>query len=389
MPIEDVNNNVNQGQEKNENNSSDKVSSVPKKKSADDISLKYRGLSYDLAAELYYYENKYFFWDLPVPFGDKIKLYPVNIKDYNDFMDSVSCLSLDKKNLSPNAKPEEIKKQLKMTDLDFLISKMEKPEWVVKLSKLIELTMHVETGMKCPHCGEIMTYTEYKEKYQEESAKMIQKILNDSGLKEENIKSEQQIIEIIKKAQNSGEEQKNTPTVKCSHCGGDGLYETIKYEKNEETQKFELFIDQQKIDYKDYNRLKNIILFQNLPDYRDTSYIDPALKKDYETRKKIEGQKNAKLTATIEEKLAALKVFEGLSSYEDLYKLSVRKFLIEFGKMDDLINYSLQMMGRLCGLGGGGKETPEHWIYREVKDVYADGGYVSSDTMKSKTSIVS
>ena len=45
MPIEDVNNNVNQGQEKNENNSSDKVSSVPKKKSADDISLKYRGLS--------------------------------------------------------------------------------------------------------------------------------------------------------------------------------------------------------------------------------------------------------------------------------------------------------------------------------------------------------
>ena len=47
------------------------------------------------------------------------------------------------------------------------------------------------------------------------------------------------------------------------------------------------------------------------------------------------------------------------------------------------------MMGRLCGLGGGGKDAPEHWIYKEIKDVYADGGYVSKDTMMDKVKNVS
>lgn len=158
---------------------------------------------------------------------------------------------------------------------------------------------------------------------------------------------------------------------------------------NEQTHKLELFIDGQKIDFKDFNRLRNIVLFQNLPDYRDTSYIDPNLKKDYETKKRIQGQKNANLTATLEKKLAAMKVFMGLPNYDGLYNMSVRRFLIEFSTMDDYISYNLQMMGRLCGLGGGGKDAPEHWIYKEVKDVYADGGYISKDTMMEKIKGVS
>lgn len=369
---------------------------APKK--GEDVSLRYRGLSFDMAVELQLYEEEYFFWDKPVPFGEKLMLYPVNIKDYNHFMDAVSCFLLDKKTLPPNAKPDVIKKQLKMTDLEFMLSKMESNEWVLRFSKLIELVMHVKNGMRCPVCGEIMSYGEYKEA----AMKIVQELLNKETKKtEEKEKEKEEISENSENSEQSKNAEENkdevvesgkeneTPVVKCPHCGGDGLYETIRYEENEQTHKLELFIDGQKIDFKDFNRLRNIILFQNLPDYRDTSYIDPNLKKDYETKKRIQGQKNANLTATLEKKLAAMKVFMGLPNYDGLYNMSVRRFLIEFATMDDYISYNLQMMGRLCGLGGGGKDAPEHWIYKEVKDVYADGGYISKDTMMEKVKNVS
>ena len=99
----------------------------------ENISLRYRGLSFEMASELRQLEEEYFFWDKPIPFGEKLVLYPVTVKDYNTFMDAVSCFLLDKKELAPNSKPEDIKKQLKMTDLEFLISKMEAPEWRVRL----------------------------------------------------------------------------------------------------------------------------------------------------------------------------------------------------------------------------------------------------------------
>ena len=105
---------------------------VPKK--GDDVSIRYRGLSYEMAVELQYYEEEYFFWDKEVPFGEKLKIYPVNVKDYNRFMDAVSCFLLDKKTLPPNAKPEDIKKQLKMTELEYMLSKMNNSEWIMRLS---------------------------------------------------------------------------------------------------------------------------------------------------------------------------------------------------------------------------------------------------------------
>ena len=41
-----------------------------KNKTGEDVSLRYRGLSYEMALELNYCAEKYFTWDLPVPFGE-------------------------------------------------------------------------------------------------------------------------------------------------------------------------------------------------------------------------------------------------------------------------------------------------------------------------------
>lgn len=356
-----------------------------KARSGEDISLRYRGLSFEMAAELQACEDEYFTWDLPVPFGEKLQIYPASVRQYNTFMEALSCFLLDKKQLPPNATPADIKKQFKMTDLEYLLSKLDEKEWVARFVTLMEIIFHIKNGMKCPHCGETISYEEYQNLFQSQMKTIIEEI--------------QQNPDALSKYQEpiaDGEEDKNgdglkfkAPTIKCPKCGGDGLYETIKYEENKESSRTELFIDGQKIDQKNFNRLRNIVLFQNLPDYRDTSYIDPNLKKDYETKKKIQSKQQGSLTATLEKKLAAMKVFMGLPNYDNLYKMTIRKFLIEFTTMDDLISYELQMMGRLCGLGGGSDQPVQHWIYQEIKDVYADGGYVSKDTMMEKVSKVS
>lgn len=356
-----------------------------RQKTGEDVSLKYRGLSYELALELNYYESKYFTWDLPVPFGEKLKLYPVSIKDYDDFMDAVSCFLLDKKKFEPKTPPQEMKKQLKMTDLEFMLSKLSDERWAQRFATLVKLVFHVETGLKCPHCGHVMNGSEI--------AEAVRKLLADyaSGISESDateLTSTNADLTAQEGDDSTGAKEespnKNAPPVlTCSQCHGDGLYETVRHSLNEETQKLELFVDQQKIDFDEFNRLKNIVLFQNLPDYRDTSYVDPTLKKDYEEQRRIKGQKTENLQASLERRLAAMRVFYGLSDYEGLYKLTVRRFLIEFNMIDDLINYEIGMMGRVCGLTGGPKEL-KHWIFEEIKDVYADAGYVSQDTMMER-----
>ena len=358
-----------------------------KKKSGEDVSLRYRGLSYLLAVEIDYYTDKYFTWDLPVPFGN-LQLYPVNVKDYNEFMDAISCFLLDKKKFEKNTSPKEMKKQLKMTDLEFMLSKLSDDGWKRRFANLIRLVCHVESGLKCPHCGHIMSKDEVRTSFQAALAKLVKEA--QEGEESSDEKSQINLPAIIARLGQEKEANGGESPVKivCSQCGGDGLYDTVRYELNQETQKLEMYIDTQKIDFKDFDRLRNIVLFQNLPDYRDTSYVDPTLKKDYEEQRRIRGQKTANYEASLEKKLAAMRVFYGLPDYEGLYKLTVRKFLIEFSMIDDFLNYNIGRIGQVCGLTGGPKEV-KHWIYEEIKDVYADGGYVSQDTMMDRVKGVS
>ena len=358
-----------------------------KNKTGEDVSLRYRGLSYEMALELNYCAEKYFTWDLPVPFGE-LQLYPVNIRDYEEFMDAIACFLLDKKKFEKNTSPQEMKKQLKMTDLEFMLSKLSDDSWRRRLSNLIRLVCHVDTGLKCPHCGHIMGPAEIREATKTALAELIKEAQAGEESPEKSQINLAALIARLGNGQAAGQEGESPVKIVCSQCGGDGLYDTVRYELNQDTQKLEMFIDQQRIDFKEFDRLRNIVLFQNLPEYRDTSYVDPTLKKDYEEQKRIRGQKTANLEASLEKRLAAMRVFYGLPDYEGLYKLTIRKFLIEFSMIDDYLNYTIGRMGQVCGITGGPKEV-KHWIYEEVKDVYADGGYVSHDTMMDRVKGVS
>lgn len=82
----------------------------------------------------------------------------------------------------------------------------------------------------------------------------------------------------------------------------------IKFGKDPEKNKPVLLVNGQVIKPKDFDRFRQIVLFQNFPDYRDDSWVDPAIKKDYQEKLKIQSQKNGGASATVEEKMVALAI---------------------------------------------------------------------------------
>ena len=115
--------------------------------------------------EVEYLRDKYFTYDEPVPFCG-LYLYPVSVRNYNEFMTSNACLLLNK-----NDDPMGIK----FTHLDYLLSKVsDKKEgalWSMRLSKIIELCFHILPGMKCSKCGKYIPYDQF---FTEERVKLYQ-----------------------------------------------------------------------------------------------------------------------------------------------------------------------------------------------------------------------
>ena len=102
---------------------------------------RYGCLSDKIANEIQQYEATYFTYDEPVPFCG-LQIYPIIMRNYNDFMLVNPCLTLNK---------NETLEGLKQTHLDFLIGKLNDQEegqlWTLRLSKLFELIFHLKDGV--------------------------------------------------------------------------------------------------------------------------------------------------------------------------------------------------------------------------------------------------
>lgn len=300
---------------------------------------KYKGIKEDIAKELFYLEDKYFQFDKPVPFGE-FTLYPATVVDYEDFMMGTSCLTLNK---------FEDPKGIRMTHLEYLLSKMQDKDegqvWSLKFTRLLEIVFHIQNGIKCQKCGKVMSYEDY--------FRAIGNAIKDG----------------------------NEPVVTCE-CGGDKFFEVVRYRKNEETKKMELLIDEKVIDHKAFEKLRQYILFQNLTDYRDDSWVDSALREDRKKRMELESKKNGGANATLEKKIVCVAAKTNFS-FEQLYNMSIRKFNMLLYAVDDYLNYAVTRIGMMNGMFNGGKDFKlEHWIYKEEKDMYGDT-YKSLDTLKN------
>lgn len=273
--------------------------------------------------EVDYFRDKYFTYDLPVPFN-KLTLYPVSIKDYNEFLSSSACLTLNKNDDIAG---------IRMTNIDYLLSKMqdekEGPMWSLRFTKIIELCLHIKSGLKCPKCGKFMSFEEFYIKYEDESIIDKNSILN------------------------------------CE-CGGK-YQETIKFKENEKGKKIFVF-DGIEVDNQTFNKLRKYIMYQNLPDYKDDSWVDKAIRDDQAAKNELKSRGSG--TASLERKIIGVCVNTHWK-IEEVMNMTIRKFLMVLGMVDDIMNYTITRTGLMSGFASLPKgETVEHWLYKKDEGLY-------------------
>lgn len=273
--------------------------------------------------EIKYMENKFFTYDDPVPFCG-LNIYPVTVRDYNNFLILSDCFLLNK-----NDDPNGISK----THLDYLLEKLKNgedgPLWSFKFCKLLEMIFHLQDGLKCEKCNKIISYEEY--------FKMID--------------------EFNKKQRSSAD---------CE-CGGKLQY-IIRYGTEEKTKRKKLIIDGHEISSKDFNLLRRIPLYQNMPDYHDDSWVHPEIRADQAKRQEILAKKEGPNQANLERKIICV---AAKSNYkiDEIYNLPMRKFIMLLGVIDDAITYETTRIGLMTGMVSA-KGPIDHWVYKKEKGMY-------------------
>lgn len=316
-----------------------------------EVNNKYKGIDEKIAKTLESYEILYFREDKPVPFCG-LKIYPVKVRDYEVFCNCSSCCTLNRKTT---------KEGLRMNNLEFLLLQTTKEGdegqlWSYRIQKLFELMFHLENGVKCknPECNHLISY---------ESSEFLK------------------FVQDIQKAQQNKQE---FPQLICPKCGGSEFMEMIKFTQNPETKKYNLEVDGHIIMSNDFDLFRQIVLFQNLPDYHDDSWVDPALKQDYEARLELQRKKND-VQATLEQKVIGLSINTNYK-FEEIFDMTIRKFTMALAMVDDLINYKIMKQASMSGFVSLPKDFKlEHWLYKSEKDMYGDA-YKDMDDLKKEVS---
>ena len=277
--------------------------------------------------EVEYLRDKYFTYDEPVPFCG-LYLYPVSVRNYNEFMTSNACLLLNK-----NDDPMGIK----FTHLDYLLSKIsDKKEgvlWSMRFSKIIELCFHILPGMKCSKCGKYIPYDQF---FTEERVKLYQE----------------------------GTDEDRKRFFDCD-CGEGKMVASLDQKKDEKSNKTVLLIDGHEIDYVNFNKMRKYILYQNLPDFKDDSWADKAIRDDQAKRAEILSKGSGK--ASLERKMLCVVASTGID-ISKVYDMSIRKFTALLGVINDYTEYKATKVGLMSGMVSLKKgQKIDHWIYTKEK----------------------
>lgn len=277
----------------------------------------------EIIEELQYLEDRYFTFDKPIPFVTGLTLYPVSLDNYNEFLICSSCLTLNK---------NETAEGIMQSNLDFLIAKMEDENvgalYSRYVSRLLEIIFHIQNGMRCNKCGKIIPFVDF--------FKLLQ------------------------------EQKEHT---KCPDCGSGNLEEVIRYITNPKTKKKELVVMGVHINSKDFDRLRQIVMYQNLPDYKDDSWVNAEIREDQRLRNELLTKNNGgPVFASLEKKIVCV---SAKSSYkiEEIYNMSMRKFIMLLTAIDDAMAYECDRIGRMSGLVSSPKPL-EHWIYKHEASLY-------------------
>ena len=297
-------------------------------------------------------EQNYFCFDDPVPFKENLLIFPVKGKDYYHFHNYSQVLTIDK-----NATPQGIP----FSNLGYLISLMEKEgdEGKViygKTISLFELIFHVKNGIFCPNneCN----YLKEKDSFYEFS---IESVMNE-----------------VLKIDNKGERKDFLEKKEiCPHCQAK-MREIISI-KNENNKK-NLCIYNTEINKNDFDILREVAMYQNLPSWDNTEFLDQNLKAELEERDKILNKGH--IPPTLEKQMSVI-VAKGCDyTFEELKELSLRKLSLVLGDIDKLIHYQIYKTASMSGMVTF-KTDIEHYLYSNKKHSAADEVF-TLDALKEK-----
>jgi len=260
-------------------------------------------MAIDINDKLKYFEQRYFSNDEPVPFIGGLKIYPILIKDYYKFYSVISCFTMNK---------NEDNAGISMSNLEYIYHKINKDEQgssiLNQFITLLEMVFHVDYGLRCPKCNKVITY--------EEVNKNLKELIIEDNLDISNFNKLQYLNDIKI----------------CSECGSE-RDDTIKYifEKGNNL----LFVNNVKITKSDFDELRKIVCYQNIPDY-DDEYIDPELKADLEEAARLRNPNNVQPSL---EKQESCIVSSSSYTYDTVKDLSIRKFIMLLRTIDAKLHY--------------------------------------------------
>lgn len=324
------------------------------------IDPKYGKLDKETVNLLKEYEVSYFREDKPIPFVDGLVIHPVQTRHFEEFAACSSCLSLNK-NDDPNG--------IRMSNLEYLLSKTTLPApegqiWSYKIYKLFELIFDLHPGYECMECHSVLEYN---------SKEVV-----------EFVKSCQDFVKFLQEHGNQFPENGEIPPepqLKCPSCGNEKFRHVMNIGTDPETKKLFLSVNGHIITKKEFNLLRQIVLFQNFPDYVDDSWVDPDLRRDRDEKLRLE-QRNNDLHASIEKKVTGLTITTNYK-FDEIYNMSIRRFTMALAMVDDLINYKLLKQAQYSGLSNFPKGFKvDHWMYKPNKDMYGDS-YKDTDALQA------
>ena len=221
--------------------------------------------------------------DEPIEFKG-LKIFPIKMKDYFDFMNYVSILTIDKNSI-PDARI------ISMSYLDFLIL--------------------------------MMTEHEMKDSYS------------------------YAFYELMKMCTQS--EELNI------------------YYGHDEKKKIFVKINDVKINRNDFDKIKEIILYQNIPNYKFED-INPELRAELEEKARLEN--NGKKMVSIEKQIMSIVISSSLT-FDDVMNLTIRKFSIVLDMIDKKMNYKIYKTASLSGMVEFKNEI-DHYLVEDDTSTAAD-----------------
>lgn len=146
----------------------------------------------------------------------------------------------------------------------------------------------------------------------------------------------------------------------------------------DDNKKLFLTIKDEKYDKYDFDNMRNIILYQNMPDYDDT-YIDPELEQAVNATEKLLS-KNV-VAPSLEKQITAIVSSSGYK-YEEVYDISIRKFLLLIRTIDAKLHYQIYKTASLHPYVEF-KEQIDHWLYERKRSIL-DGKIMGYNELKDK-----